>query len=81
MAAPKPRRRLYGARGATSNVANYILWNMLTADWTDDDDLSNDELESQYYPDRESGDSTDDYDEYVYEDYEFHVYEDQRTDD
>lgn len=44
---PKPRRRLYGARGATSTVANYILWNIMAS--TDDDDWSNDELESLYY--------------------------------
>lgn len=47
MDAPKPRRRLYGSRGPTSSVTNYILWNILTS--TDDDDLSNDELESLYY--------------------------------
>jgi hypothetical protein len=44
MEAPKPKRRLYGARGPTSSVANYILWNILTS--TDDDDLSEDEIQS-----------------------------------
>lgn len=71
MGAPKPRRRLYGTRGATSDVANYILWNILTS--TDDDDLSNDELESLYYRDSELGDPTDEYDSD-----EFDAYEDQR---
>lgn len=44
METPKPRRRLYGARGATSSVANYILWNILTS--TDEDDLSDNEIRS-----------------------------------
>uniref|UniRef100_A0A6G1SEH9 RING-type E3 ubiquitin transferase n=1 Tax=Aceria tosichella TaxID=561515 RepID=A0A6G1SEH9_9ACAR len=44
METPKPRRRLYGARGTTSSVANYILWNILTS--TDEDDLSDNEIRS-----------------------------------
>lgn len=61
---PKPRRRLFGSRGqTTSTVANYILWNILAS--TDDDDWSNDELESLYY-DPDYG-ITDDEDEYDYE--------------
>lgn len=46
METPKPRRRVYGPHGQTSTVTNYILWNLLTS--TDEDDWSNDELESLY---------------------------------
>lgn len=65
---PKPRRRgcpgLGGGGGSrgTSTVANYILWNILTS--TDDDDWSNDELESLYYDhDYGTEDDDDDYDD------------------
>lgn len=43
-------------------MTNYILWNILTS--TDDDDLSNDDLESIYYRDDGLDDLSDDEDEF-----------------
>lgn len=62
---PKPRRRVYSARGPTSTVTNYILWNLLTS--TDEDDWSNDELESLYL-DQAGFNTTDDEDVEIPED-------------
>lgn len=68
MEAPKPRRRLYGARGPTSSVANLILWNILTS--TDEDDLSDDEIQSLYDLDDEFLNSDDEADPYWARDYD-----------
>lgn len=37
--APKPRRRIYGARGSASSIAaSYIMWNILTSTSVEDDE-------------------------------------------
>lgn len=63
MEAPKPKRRVYGARGTTS-LTNYVLWSLIRS--FDDEDWSNDdESDSRYYidDDDEDDDSVDDEDD------------------
>ena len=58
MEAPKTKRRVYGARGATS-LTDYVLWSLIRS--YDEEDWSNDEeSESRYYMDDDDDEFEDD---------------------
>ena len=66
MEAPKPRRRVYGSRGAAS-LTNYVLWSLIRS--FEDEDWSNeDESESRYYIDDDEDDEDIDDDDVEHDD-------------